>query len=445
MIESRNIQYNQHSVAAVRAAATTVIETGHMYRPLSLFVGLRYTAARRGNHFISFISLVSMLGLMLGVAALILVLSVMNGFDRELRQRILGMVPHATLGAYGDEGLDGWQELATEIRLEPGVAGVAPFVQAQGMLTSYGRVQGVQVNGIGPRVENEVSIISDHMQQGETGLLQAGEYNIVLGELLARFLGVSVGDKVTLVLPEASVSVAGVVPRMKRFTVAGLFSVGAELDANLAYIHIDDAARLKRMQPGRVDGLRLKLDDLFKAPELARRVAMAQERPFYVSDWTRTHGNLFQAIQMEKRMIALLLLLIVFVAAFNIVSTLVMVVTDKRSDIAILRTMGATPASILRIFMVQGVLIGFIGTALGVGLGVTLALTVTDLVAWVERMLGIQFLSSEVYFISYLPSELVWSDVGLITSAALLISFVATLYPAWRASRTQPAEALRYE
>jgi len=386
-----------------------------------------------------------MLGLMLGVAALILVLSVMNGFDRELRQRILGMVPHATLGAYGDEGLEGWQELATEIRLEQGVAGVAPFVQAQGMLTSYGRVQGVQVNGIDPRVENEVSIIGDHMQQGETGLLQAGEYNIVLGELLARFLGVSVGDKVTLVLPEASVSVAGVVPRMKRFTVAGLFSVGAELDANLAYIHIDDAARLKRMQSGRVDGLRLKLDDLFKAPELARRVAMAQERPLYVSDWTRTHGNLFQAIQMEKRMIALLLLLIVFVAAFNIVSTLVMVVTDKRSDIAILRTMGATPASILRIFMVQGVLIGFIGTALGVGLGVTLALTVTDLVAWVERMLGIQFLSSEVYFISYLPSELVWSDVGLITSAALLISFVATLYPAWRASRTQPAEALRYE
>lgn len=416
-----------------------------MYRPLSLFVGLRYTAARRGNHFISFISLVSMLGLMLGVAALILVLSVMNGFDRELRQRILGMVPHATLGAYGDEGLESWGELATVIRLEKGVAGVAPFVQAQGMLTSHGRVQGVLVSGIVPEVENEVSIIGDHMQTGDTRLLKSGEYNIVLGELLARFLGAGVGDKVTLVLPEASVSVAGVVPRMKRFTVVGIFSVGAELDANLAYIHIEDAARLKRLQQGRVDGLRLKLDDLFQAPALSRQIALQQDRPLYVSDWTRTHGNLFQAIQMEKRMIALLLLLIVFVAAFNIVSTLVMVVTDKRSDIAILRTMGATPASILRIFMVQGVLIGLIGTALGVGLGVTLALTVTDLVAWVEGVLGIQFLSAEVYFISYLPSELVWSDVGLITSAALLISFIATLYPAWRASRTQPAEALRYE
>jgi lipoprotein-releasing system permease protein len=416
-----------------------------MYRPLSLFVGLRYTASRRGNHFISFISLVSMLGLMLGVAALILVLSVMNGFDRELRQRILGMVPHATLAAYGDEGFADWQDLAEAVRLQQGIAGVAPFVQAQGMLTSHGRVQGVQVNGIDPAIESDVSIIADHMQHGDIGSLQVGEYNIILGELLARFLGVHVGDKVTLVLPEASVSVAGVVPRLKRFTVTGLFSVGAELDANLAYIHIEDAARLKRMQSGYVDGLRLKLDDLFQAPQLVRDIALSQQRPLYVSDWTRTHGNLFQAIQMEKRMIALLLLLIVFVAAFNIVSTLVMVVTDKRSDIAILRTMGATPAGILRIFMVQGILIGLIGTALGGVLGVTLALTVTDLVAWVERMLGIQFLSAEVYFISYLPSELVWADVGLITSAALLISFIATLYPAWRASRTQPAEALRYE
>lgn len=422
-----------------------MIETGPMYRPLSLFVGLRYTVTRRGNHFISFISLVSMLGLMLGVAALILVLSVMNGFDRELRQRILGMVPQATVGAYAEEGLEGWRALASTIRREPGVAGVAPFVQAQGMLTRYGRVRGVQVTGIDPAAEGEVSIIGEHMRQGEIGQLQAGEYNIILGDLLARMLGVGVGEKVTLVLPEASISVAGVVPRMKRFTVVGLFSVGAELDANLAYIHIEDAARLKRMPPGRVDGIRLKLEDLFKAPALVRRVAMAQERPLQVSDWTRTHGNLFQAIQMEKRMIALLLLLIVFVAAFNIVSTLVMVVTDKRSDIAILRTMGATPVTILRIFMVQGILIGLIGTGLGVGLGVALALGVTDLVAWIERLLGIQFLSSDVYFISYLPSELLWSDVALITGAALLISFVATLYPAWRASRTQPAEALRYE
>ncbi|MBV0932153.1 lipoprotein-releasing ABC transporter permease subunit [Marinobacterium weihaiense] len=416
-----------------------------MFKPLSIFVGLRYTAAKRGNHFISFISLVSMLGLMLGVAALIVVLSVMNGFDRELRQRILGMVPHATLSGYADQGLEDWPSLRTDVLAQPGVAGAAPFVQAQGMLTSRGRVQGVLVNGIDPELEPGVSIIGNHMQAGELSGLAAGEYGIVLGELLARFLGVDVGDKVTLVLPEASISVAGVVPRLKRFNVIGIFSVGAELDANLAYIHRVDAARLKRMPTGHVDGLRLKFDDLFQAPQQARDIARSQSRPLYVNDWTRTHGNLFQAIQMEKRMIALLLLLIVFVAAFNIVSTLVMVVTDKRSDIAILRTMGATPAVILRVFMVQGILIGLIGTALGVALGVTLALTVTDLVAWIEQLMGIEFLSADVYFISYLPSQLIWSDVIMITSAALAISFVATLYPAWRASRTQPAEALRYE
>ncbi|MBR9829456.1 MAG: lipoprotein-releasing ABC transporter permease subunit [Oceanospirillales bacterium] len=416
-----------------------------MFRPLSIFVGLRYTAAKRGNHFISFISLVSMLGLMLGVAALIVVLSVMNGFDRELRQRILGMVPHATLAGYADQGLDDWAVLREQVLAQSGVAGAAPYVQAQGMLTSRGRVQGVLVNGIDPVLEPGVSIIAQHMQAGELNDLVAGEYGIVLGELLARFLGVEVGDKVTLVLPEASISVAGVIPRLKRFDVIGIFSVGAELDANLAYIHMTDAARIKRMPAERVDGLRLKFDDLFTAPQQAQQIARSQSRPLYVNDWTRTHGNLFQAIQMEKRMIGLLLLLIVFVAAFNIVSTLVMVVTDKRSDIAILRTMGATPSTILRIFMVQGIVIGLIGTALGVVLGVTLALTVTDLVAWIERMLGIEFLSADVYFISYLPSQLIWSDVGMITLAAFAISFVATLYPAWRASRTQPAEALRYE
>ncbi|MGB2131301.1 MAG: lipoprotein-releasing ABC transporter permease subunit, partial [Marinobacterium sp.] len=405
-----------------------------MFRPLSLFVGLRYTAAKRGNHFISFISLVSMLGLMLGVAALILVLSVMNGFDRELRQRILGMVPHATMSGYGNEGLDNWKQLRDEVSVAPGVEGVAPYIQAQGMLTSRGRVQGVLINGIDPALEPNVSILGQHMDEGSLDQLAAGEYRIVLGELLARFLGVGVGDRVTLVLPEASISVAGVVPRLKRFEVSGIFSVGAELDANLAYIHIGDAARIKRMAAGQIDGLRLKFEDLFDAPKLVRQVAMQQPQALYINDWTRTHGNLFQAIQMEKRMIALLLLLIVFVAAFNIVSTLVMVVTDKQSDIAILRTMGATPGVILRVFMVQGILIGLIGTALGVALGVTLALTVTDLVAWVEQLLGIQFLSAEVYFISYLPSELIWSDVGMITLAALAISFVATLYPAWRAS-----------
>ncbi|WP_409526077.1 lipoprotein-releasing ABC transporter permease subunit [Nitrincola sp. MINF-07-Sa-05] len=415
-----------------------------MFRPLSLFVGLRYTAAKRGNHFISFISLVSMLGLMLGVAALIVVLSVMNGFDRELKQRILGMVPHATISEYGTSMQD-WSQVSERLVLSDQVEAAAPFVQAQGMLTNAGKVHGVLVNGIDPDYETDVSIIADHFTYGSLDNLVAGDYGIVLGELLARFIGAGVGDKVTLVLPEASVSIAGIVPRLKRFEVVGIFSVGAELDASLAYVHIDDAARLKRLLPGEVDGVRIKFDDLFAAPRLIRSLAESFDRPLYVSDWTRTHGNLFQAIQLEKRMIGLLLFLIVFVAAFNIVSTLVMVVTDKRNDIAILRTMGATPGGIMRIFMVQGTVIGFIGTTLGLVLGIILALTVSDLVAWVERTLGIQFLSADVYFISYLPSQLQLNDLVMITITAFSISFLATLYPAWKASRTQPAEALRYE
>jgi lipoprotein-releasing system permease protein len=414
-----------------------------MFRPFSLYVGLRYTGAKRSNHFISFISLVSMLGLMLGVAALILVLSVMNGFDRELKQRILGMVPHATIAAYG-ESLQSWETVADDIARQPGVQGTAPYIQAQGMLTQGGSVHGVQVTGIDPVRENQVSIIGEHMREGSLAALGNERFGIVLGAILARSLGVGSGDKVTLVLPEASVSVAGVVPRMKRFTVVGVFEVGAELDANLAYISLEDAAIITRQGDG-VDGIRLRFDDLFDAPAAVRQIASGLNGPYLVSDWTRSHGNLFQAIQMEKRMIGLLLFLIVFVAAFNIVSTLVMVVTDKKADIAILRTLGATSGRIMRIFMVQGCLIGTIGTLLGTGLGVLLALTVTDLVAWMERALGIQFLSADVYFISYLPSQLQWDDVTLICSAALTIGFLATLYPAWRASRTEPAEALRYE
>ena len=415
-----------------------------MFTPFSLFVGWRYTRASRSNHFISFISLVSTLGLMLGVAALILVLSVMNGFDRELKDRILGMVPQATINGY-DGPLSDWQSVRNQLVTAADVEGVAPFVQAQGMLTASGRVQAVLVTGVSPDLESTVSIAARQMTEGELSSLETGEYRIVLGELLARFLGVNVGDKVNLVLPEASVSVAGVIPRLKRFTVSGIFSVGAELDANLAYIHIDDAARLKRLPKSTVDGVRLKFVDLFSAPSRVNELARDFDRPVYTSDWTRTHGNLFQAIQLEKRMIGLLLFLIVFVAGFNIVSTLVMVVTDKQSDIAILRTLGATPPTVLSIFMIQGSMIGFMGTLLGALLGVVLALTVSDLVAWVESVLGIQFLSADVYFISYLPSELQIPDLLLVVGVTLSISFLATLYPAWRAAKIQPAEALRYE
>ncbi|RVU32511.1 lipoprotein-releasing ABC transporter permease subunit [Neptunomonas marina] len=414
-----------------------------MFKPFSLFVGLRYTAAKRSNNFISFISLVSTLGLMLGVAALIVVLSVMNGFDRELRGRILGMVPHATITGY-NEPIEDWQTASERVKQDGRVIGTAPFIHAQGMLTHAGQVRGVLVQGVDPQAEANISIVAENMVVGSWEALGEQRFGIVMGDLLARFLGVQVGDKVTLVLPEASVSVAGVNPRLKRFTVVGLFSVGAELDASIGYINIKDAARLKRIPAG-VEGIRVSFENLFDAPHAVREIAQNLDGYYLISDWTRTHGNLFQAIQMEKKMIGLLLFLIVFVAAFNIVSTLVMVVTDKKSDIAILRTLGATPGLIMRIFMVQGILIGLIGTLLGTLLGVVLALTVSDLVAWVEQLLGIEFLSADVYFINYLPSQLNWPDVGMIASAALIISFVATLYPAWRASKTQPAEALRYE
>ncbi len=384
-----------------------------------------------------------MLGLMLGVAALIVVLSVMNGFDRELRQRILGMVPHATISEYGKPLAD-WQPLLEKVEAAPAVVAAAPYIQAQAMLTNRGAVQGALINGIDPKWEAKVSILGNHMTAGTLEDLNNQRFGIVLGTILARYLGVQVGDKVTLVLPEASVSVAGVIPRLKRFTVVGTFEVGAELDANLAYIHMRDAAVLKRLGD-KIDGIRLQFDDLFAAPAQVRDIAATLPGYMRTSDWTRTHGNLFAAIQLEKRMVGLLLFLIVLVAAFNIVSTLVMVVTDKTADIAILRTMGATPGMIMRIFMVQGTVIGVVGTLLGTGLGVTLALTISDLVAWVERTFGIQFLNAEVYFISYFPSELRTDDLLMIVSAALAISFVSTLYPSWRASRTQPAEALRYE
>jgi lipoprotein-releasing system permease protein len=414
-----------------------------MFRPLSLFIGWRYTGAKRRNHFISFISLVSTLGLTLGVAVLILVLSVMNGFDRELRQRILGMVPHATLSGYR-ESIEDWPALIKRVSQNPKVEGAAPYIEAQGMLTHRGQVRGVLIYGIDPDYERRVSIIGDFMSQGELDALQPGEFGIVLGDILARVLGARLGDKVTLVLPEASISVAGVFPRLKRFTVVGVFKVGAELDASMAYIHLQDAAKIKRIPAG-VEGVRLKLDNLFDAPVEARRIAADEEGRLRVSDWTRTHGNLFQAIQLEKKMIGLLLFIIVAVAAFNIVSTLIMVVTDKRADIAILRTMGVSSGTIMRTFIVQGGVIGCFGTLVGTGLGVVLALTVTDLVAWVEQLFNFQILSAEVYFISYLPSELRWEDVITICLSSLVISLLATVYPAYRAAQTKPAEALRYE
>ncbi|MDV3503409.1 lipoprotein-releasing ABC transporter permease subunit [Marinobacter sp. M-5] len=413
-----------------------------MFKPLSLYVGLRYTAAKRRNHFISFISLTSMIGLMLGVAVLIIVLSVMNGFDRELKQRILGMVPHAVIE--GSDNIRDWESIVRRVEEHPRVLAAAPFIQGQGMVTGGGDVRGVLLNGILPDQERDVSIIENHMIEGDLDDLKSGDFGIIIGRTMASSLRLQLGDKVTVVLPEASVTPAGVLPRLKRFTVRGVFSVGAELDGNYTLVHMDDASKLMRTN-GQAQGVRLLVDDLFAAPRVAEQAARSLDGRYYISDWTRTHGNLFQAIRMEKTMIGLLLMFIVAVAAFNIVSTLVMVVTDKTADIAILRTMGATPGRIMRIFIIQGGVIGIFGTLVGTALGVFGALNISAFISWLESALGHQFLSADVYFISYLPSQLQWQDVFIISGAGLAMSLLATIYPAWRASRVDPAEALRYE
>lgn len=413
-----------------------------MLNNIPLLVGLRYLRARRRNHFISFISGVSMIGLTLGVMVLIIVLSVMNGFDRELRNRILGMVPHATLSQPGE--MSDWQSVVNTVTEHPQVLGASPYTESQGMLVGRSQTKGALINGVDPQTLADVSILPHHMVSGSLEPLVEGGFGIVLGDIMARTLGVGVGDKVTMMVPEVTVNLAGVTPRFKRFEVVGTFSVGAELDANLAVVHMTDLGRILRYGDA-VDGVHLKVDDLFDARRIGVEAGRELTGRYLVSDWSRTQGNLFQAIQMEKRMVGLLLFMIVAVAVFNIVSSLVMVVTDKQGEIAILRTLGARTGQIMGIFIVQGTAIGLIGITLGVVLGVIGAWSVADIIAWFEQLLNIQFLNAEVYFISYIPSELKWSDVRLIAASTFVISVLATLYPAWRASRISPAEALRYE
>jgi lipoprotein-releasing system permease protein len=414
-----------------------------MFRPLSIFIGIRYTGAKRRNHYISFISMTSMIGLALGVLAMIVVLSVMNGFQKEMSTRILGMVPHASISA--EIPLDDWQKVAAAARQNPQVQGAVPFAELEGMLSYRGMMQPVQLHGVDPALEPQVSIIDQHMIQGRLEDLREGEFGVVIGEITARRFQLRIGDKLALIVPELSSVPGGISPRMQRLNVVGVFKVGAELDSSLALIHVADAAHIQRMQPGQVQSVRLKLQDLYQAPQVSASIAASLGEGYKASDWTLTQGSLFSAMKMEKTMIGLLLLLIVAVAAFNIIATLIMVVSDKGADIAILRTLGATPGQIMGIFMVQGTVIGVIGTLIGAVLGVLAALNVSQLVGWIERVSGQHVMSSDVYFISNLPSELQIADVLLICTAAFSLSFLATLYPSWRASRIQPADALRYE
>jgi len=412
--------------------------------PYELFIGLRYTRAKRRNHFISFISLTSMLGIALGVAALITVLSVMNGFQNELRTRILGVASHVQISGPGDVLTD-WQGVAALAAADPRVVAAAPYVNVQGMLTFDGAVRGAIIRGVLPDYENRVAEIGSRMKAGTLAALKAGEFGIVLGSELARSLAVILDDKVTLIAPQGQVTPAGIVPRLKQFRVVGIFEIGMfEYDSGLALIHLEDAQKLYRMED-RVSGVRLKLHDLFQSRQVALALLPGLGANAYISDWTRSHANFFRAVQMEKTVMFIILLLIVAVAAFNIVSTLVMAVTDKQPDIAILRTLGAAPSGIMAVFMVQGALIGVIGTLIGVAGGVLLALNIGVVVPFIERLFSVQFLAKEVYYISELPSELLWGDVATIAAVSFVLSLLATLYPSWRASRVNPAEALRYE
>ena len=414
-----------------------------MFRPYEIFIGLRYTRAKRRNNFISFISLISMLGIAVGVTALITVLSVMNGFELELRSRILSMAAHASVTS--PSGIEGWQQIADIALTNADVLGAAPFVKGETMLAHGNRVSGAVMQGILPAREPEVDEVGQHMKAGSLTDLKPGQFGIILGHELAWSLGLDVGDKVTVVSPQGTITPAGTLPRLRRFTVVGIFEVGMyEYDRGLALVHLEDAAKLFQLGD-RVSGVRLKLDDMFEAKRVSSELARRLPVDYRITDWTQQHANFFRAIKTEKAVMFVILTLIVAVAAFNIVSTLVMVVTDKRADIAILRTLGATPASVMGVFIVQGAVIGLFGTLLGAVGGVALALNVETIVPAIERLFHVQFLSPDVYYISKLPSELDWPDVWRISMLAFLLSLLATLYPAWRASRTQPAEALRYE
>jgi lipoprotein-releasing system permease protein len=414
--------------------------------PFEWLVGLRYTRAGKRsarNSFISFISLISMAGIALGVAALIVVLSVMNGFQKDVRDRMLSVLSHIEVfdasGAMHD-----WQATAKEAFQDPEVKGAAPYVAGQAMITRDDTVRGVVIRGVLPAEEPKVSDVASQIKQGNFNDLKSGEFNVVLGGELARALNATIGDKVTLIAPQGQVTPAGVIPRLKQFKVVGIFEAGHyEYDSTLAFIHLDDAMKMFKMDAP--SGLRLRIADMQRAPEVSTDLSRILTGDLLIRDWSKQNRNWFAAVKTEKRMMFLILTLIVAVAAFNLVSTLVMTVTDKQADIAILRTLGASPRSIMKIFMIQGGLVGLIGTAIGVSLGVVVALNIDVIVPFIEHLLGVQFLPRDIYLISAMPSDLRWPDVWMIGGVAVVLAFLATLYPSWWAARVKPAEALRYE
>lgn len=414
-----------------------------MFKPLAVYIGLRYTRAKKRNHFVSFISLSSMLGIGLGVMVLITVLSVMNGFDVEIHKRFFGMAPEITINGRNGK-LPDWQKLESEMSTVPGVKAVAPFVGGQGLITHEGQVVPVVLTGILPDKEQMVSRLRDKLLMGDMANLK--DFGIILGRNLAENLGVMMGDKVTIMIPQATVTPAGMIPRFKRFTVVGVFSAGTgfNFDTKLAFINLYDAQKLVQLGQD-ITGLKMKLNNIYEAPQLSEKLAARLGEGYEVGNWTDQFGAFFKAVKMEKTMMFLILLLIIAVAAFNLVSSLVMVVNDKQSEIAILRTIGATPSTILWIFIVQGMLVGIIGTLIGLVGGVILASNATAIVNGLQSLFHTQVLSSSIYFVDYLPSKILLSDLLTVCVVALLMSFAATIYPAWRASRTVIAEALHYE
>jgi lipoprotein-releasing system permease protein len=416
-----------------------------MFYPLELFVGLRYLRARRRNHFVSFISIASLLGIALGVAALIVVLSVMNGFEGELRERLLSMTSHASVSARHG-GLANWKELLEKANAAPEVVAAAPFVELEGMLTRGNELAPSRIRGIAPELETGVSRVGQHLLMGELGSLEPGKRRIILGKSLAMILGVNPGDPVTLMVPEGNARTGSVTPRLARFVVSGIFEVGLqEQDSTLALINLEDAAAMAGLGES-VTGIRLEYRDIFRAPVLASKwVSSLGDAGLQSRDWSVENASYFRAIAIEKTMMSLILMLVVAVAAFNIVSSLVMLVSEKKTDIAILRTVGLSPGSVVKTFMIQGSVLGWAGTILGIATGVALAKNLNTVVPALESFFGFEIFPSSVYYITSLPSDLRTIDVLWIGGTALVLTLLATIYPARRAAAVEPAEALRYE